>query len=151
ATNEIVELNAPHSPTEKAFEAFEILEPKIKSEILKSRHDWDKHEPKMWSRAHGVPNDDLVAFSIRSDLVEIRSAIVSYGTIILGKIKLPAINDSEGEGYIHARIHDPPNRGQDDVVFHSLWTDEGNRDADGHPTTWRAVHNRDTPLEFFNE
>ena len=42
-------------------------------------------------------------------------------------------------------------QGVDDVRFHSLWTDEGNPDADGHPTTWRAIQTRDTPLEFFNE
>ncbi|RPD60053.1 hypothetical protein L226DRAFT_534996 [Lentinus tigrinus ALCF2SS1-7] len=151
ADAEQIDLNAPHAPTDKAFEAFEVVEHTIKSEILKSRHDWDKHEPRMWSRAQGVSNEDLVAFSIRDDVVEIRSAPTSYGTIILGKIRLPAINDAEGEGYIHVRIHDPPNRGTEDVVFHSLWTDEGNRDADGRPTTWRAIQNRDTPLEFFNE
>ncbi|RDX57322.1 hypothetical protein K466DRAFT_23213 [Polyporus arcularius HHB13444] len=151
ADAEQIDLNAPHAPSDKAIEAFEVVEHTIKSEILKSRHHWNKHEPRMWSRAEGVSDEDLVAFSVRNDLVEVRSAPTSYGTIILGKIRLPAINDAEGEGYIHVRIHDPPNRGTEDVRFHSLWTDEGNRDADGHPTTWRAIHNRDTPLEFFNE
>ena len=103
ATSEVITLNDPHSPTEKAFEAFEVVEHTIKSEILKSRHDWNKHEPRMWARAHGISNEDLVAFSIRTDLVEIRSAPVSYGTIILGKIRLPAVNDAEGEGYMHVR------------------------------------------------
>ena len=42
-------------------------------------------------------------------------------------------------------------QGTEDVMFHSLWTDEGNHDADGHPTTWRAIQTRDVPLEFFNE
>ena len=42
-------------------------------------------------------------------------------------------------------------QGTDDVLFHSIFTDEGNRDADGRPTTWRAIQTRDTPLEFFNE
>ena len=97
ATSEVITLNDPHSPTEKAFEAFEVVEHTIKSEILKSRHDWNKHEPAMWSRAEGVSDEDLVAFTIRNDLVEIRSAPTSYGTIILGKIRLPAINDAEGE------------------------------------------------------
>ncbi|KAI0663500.1 hypothetical protein C8Q70DRAFT_361418 [Cubamyces menziesii] len=151
ASEEQVELNAPHHPTEKAFEAFEVVEHTIKSEILKSRHDWNKHEPRMWSRAAGISDADLVSFNIREDLVECRSAPTSYGTIILGKIRLPAIRDDEGEGFIHVRIHDPPNRGTDDVIFHSLFTDEGNRDEDGHPTTWRAIQTRDTPLEFFNE
>ncbi|KAL1939779.1 hypothetical protein VTO73DRAFT_9479 [Trametes versicolor] len=151
ASSEQVELNAPHTPTEKAFEAFEVVQHKIRAEILKSRHDWDIHEPRMWSRAAGISNEDLVNFTIRGDLVECRSGPTSYGTIILGKIKLPAVNDEEGQGYIHVRIHDPPNRGTDDVVFHSLFTDEGNRDEEGRPTTWRAIQGRDTPLEFFNE
>ncbi|KAI0719256.1 hypothetical protein C8T65DRAFT_52019 [Cerioporus squamosus] len=110
ADAEQIDLNAPHAPTDKAIEAFEVVEHTIKSEILKSRHDWNKHEPRMWSRAEGVSDADLVAFSIRNNLVEIRSAPTSYGTIILGKIRLPAINDAEGEGYIHVRVHDPPNR-----------------------------------------
>ena len=74
-------------------------------------------------------------------------------------------------------IHDPPNRvrlfpssqayllgsendssdhacafqGTEDVKFHSLFTDEGHKDADGHPTTWQAIQIAETPLEFFNE
>ncbi|PIL36192.1 hypothetical protein GSI_01852 [Ganoderma sinense ZZ0214-1] len=151
ASAEQVNLNAPHPPHENAIEAFIAVEHTIKTEILKSRHHWEKHEPRMWSRAEGIPDHDLVTFTIHKDLVEIRSGVTSYGTIILGKIRLPAVNDAEGEGYVHVRIHDPPNRGVEDVLFHSLWTDEGNRDVDGHPTTWRAIHNRDTPLEFFNE
>ncbi|KAI0675318.1 hypothetical protein C8Q78DRAFT_1011710 [Trametes maxima] len=151
ASSEQIELNAPHAPTEKAFEAFEVVERTIKTEILKSRRDWDKHEPRMWSRASSISDDDLVAFTIRGDLVECRSAPTSYGTIILGKIRLPAVRDEEGEGFIHVRIHDPPNRGTEDVLFHSLFTDEGNPDEDGRPTTWRAIQTLSTPLEFFNE
>ena len=98
-----VVFNAPHAPHANAIEAFGVALSKIKHEIVKSRRDWDKHEPKMWSRADGVSDQDLVAFSIRGDLVEIRSAPTSYGTIILGKIKLPAVNDAEGEGYVHVR------------------------------------------------
>lgn len=71
-------------------------------------------------------------------------------------------------------IHDPPNRvkiillvalikkkssslsflnlqGTDDVMFHSILTEEGNRNENGQPTTWRAIQNEDTPLQFFNE
>jgi len=105
----------------------------------------------MWSRAIGLSDHHLTAFTIENDLVLVRSAASSYGTIILGKIKIPAIQDEEGEGYVHVRIHDPPNKGEGDVRFHSLFTDEGNRDAEGRPTTWRAIQTLDTPLEFFNE
>ncbi|KAJ3554024.1 hypothetical protein NM688_g3317 [Phlebia brevispora] len=151
ASSEEIVLNAPHPPTAKAVEAFNVVVHQIKSEIVKSRHHWDKHEPKMWSRVAGLSDAQLVDFTIENDLVEVRSAPTSYGTVILGKIRIPAVNDDEGEGFVHVRIHDPPNRGTEDVLFHSLFTDEGNRDADGRPTTWRAVQTRDVPLEFFNE
>ncbi|CAL1707621.1 unnamed protein product [Somion occarium] len=139
ATSEIVNFNDPHPPTIKGIEAFKHVEKDIKTGIIKSRHHWDKHEPKMWSRADGLSDHDLVHFDLEKDLVEIRSAPVSYGTIILGKLRLPAVNDEEGEGFVHVRVHDPPNRGTEDVTFHSLFTNEGDHDADGHPHSWKAV------------
>ncbi|KAK0241817.1 hypothetical protein EDD85DRAFT_416963 [Armillaria nabsnona] len=151
ASAEELVFNDPHSPHPNALLAFGKVLGRIKFEILKSRKDWDKHEPKMWSRAHGVSDDDLTAFNLEEDLVLVRSAPTSYGTIILGKIRLPAINDDQGEGYIHVRIHDPPGGSTDDVMFHSLFTDEGNKNADGQATTWRAIQTKDTVLEFFNE
>jgi len=151
ASTEQANLNDPHTPGENAIDAFNAVLPIIKEEIIKSRHFWDKHEPRMWSRAAGLSDLDLVRFSIEEDLVSVRSGATSYGSIIFGKIRVPAINDAEGEGFIHVRIHDPPNRGTEDVKFHSIWTDEGNRDASGKPTTWRAIQTADTPLEFFNE
>jgi len=41
-------------------------------------------------------------------------------------------------------------QGVEDVLFHSIFHYEG-KDADGHPTIWRAIHPDSTPLEFFNE
>ncbi|KAI0051914.1 hypothetical protein FA95DRAFT_1484390, partial [Auriscalpium vulgare] len=151
ATEETLSFNAPHKPHPNALEAYHHILPTIKAEIIKSRHHWNKHEPRMWSRAHGLSDEQVVGFTLDKDLVEVSSAPTSYGTIILGKIRIPAVNDSEGEGFVHVRIHDPPNRGTEDVVFHSIFTDEGHRNADGHPTTWRAIQTAETPLTFFNE
>ncbi|KAF5393423.1 hypothetical protein D9757_000773 [Collybiopsis confluens] len=151
ASSEEINLNEPHAPHPNSLEAFGRVINDIKKSVYLSRKDWDKHEPKMWARAAGISDKELVDFTLENDLIVVRSAAVSYGTIILGKIRIPAINDSEGEGYIHVRIHDPPNRGTEDVKFHSIFTDEGNKTADGQPTTWRAVQTKDTPLEFFNE
>jgi hypothetical protein len=86
----------------------------------------------MWKRAAGVSDHELANFTLEKDLVLVRSAPTSYGTIILGKIRIPAINDGLGEGFVHVRsasdsimssmaqspfsfdsdrrIHDPPNR-----------------------------------------
>lgn len=57
----------------------------------------------MWSRVSHLSDDELVAFTIEDDLVEIRSGATSYGTVILGKIRVPGVNDEEGGGYIHVR------------------------------------------------
>ncbi|KAL1743847.1 hypothetical protein HDZ31DRAFT_64655 [Schizophyllum fasciatum] len=146
-----VNFNAPHAPAENAFEAFGAVEGKIKAAILESRHHWDKHEPHMWSRAKDISDSDLVNFHLKDDLVLVSSGSTTYGTIILGKIRLPAIKDEQGEGFVHVRIHDPPNRGTEDVVFHSIWTDEVRPDPEAPPTEYHAVQTADKPLEFFNE
>ncbi|KAG8873470.1 hypothetical protein FRB98_009009 [Tulasnella sp. 332] len=102
ASKEQVQLNAPHAPKPRALEAFGILLPTIRLEIMKSRHDWDKHEPKMWSRATGISDHDLVGnIDLQQDLVEVRSGDVSYGTIIFGKLRV-GTNDDE-EGFVHIR------------------------------------------------
>jgi len=148
ASAEQLEFNEPHVPKENALTACTHILHTIKSEIVKSRHHWDQHEPKMWSRAHGISDHELAAFTIEKDLVLVRSAPTSYGTVILGKIRIPAIDD----GYIHIRIHDPPNRGTEDVIFHSLWTNEiRDNPEDDRPTRWEAIQTKETKLEFFNE
>ena len=103
ASTEEINLNAPHRPTEKAIEAFNVVLHDIKADIVKWRHHWDRHEPKMWARAAGLTDHQLVDFTIENDLVEVRSAPTSYGTIILGKIRLPAVQDEEGAGFVHVR------------------------------------------------
>ncbi|KAG8213722.1 hypothetical protein J3R82DRAFT_10425 [Butyriboletus roseoflavus] len=106
ASAEEVNLNAPHSPHPNAIEAFNHVLHQIKHEIVQSRHQWDKHEPKMWSRAVGLSDAELTHFAIEQDLVQVCSGLVSYGTIILGKIRIPAVNDALGRGYIHVRCVD---------------------------------------------
>lgn len=103
ASEEEIHLNAPHAPTVKAIEAFNVVLHDIKAEIVKSRNHWDKHEPKMWSRAAGLTDAELVNFTVEEDLLQCRSAPTSYGTIILGKIRIPAIKDEEGAGFVHVR------------------------------------------------
>jgi len=149
-----VDLNDPHAPNESAKELFKTALHKIKHEVIKSRIDWDKHEPRMWSRASALSNEELAKFTIDEDLVEVRSGHSSnadYGTIVFGKIRIPAINDDEGAGFIHVRLHDPPNRGVDDVHFHSIFTDVGPDDGKGHHQWYKAIMTDDAPLRFFNE
>ncbi|KAH7108436.1 hypothetical protein BKA62DRAFT_667300 [Auriculariales sp. MPI-PUGE-AT-0066] len=150
ATSEDVNFNEPHPPKENAIEAFKVVEKAIKDEILASRRRWDGHEPRMWEAAKELSNNELIGFDVSNDLVLVSSSPVSYGTIILGKIRIPALQG----GHIHVRlsIHDPPNRGTSDITFHSIWTDEGPTDPDtGKHAYYRAIQSLDTPLTFFHE
>jgi len=150
ASAEEVELNVAHAPHENAIEAFGVVLHQIKNGIVKSRYDWDQHEPRMWARAHGITDHQLVGeIDLKKDLLEIRSGKVAYGTIIFGKIRV-GTNDGK-EGVVHVRIIDPPNRGDSDVKFHSIFTECGAPNAEGHPTTWNAIHPVEKSLEFFNE
>jgi len=75
ASAETVVLNDPHPPHENALNAFSAILHTIKAEIIKSRHHWDKHEPRMWSRAARLLDAELVAFDVKEDLVEVCPAI----------------------------------------------------------------------------
>jgi hypothetical protein len=57
----------------------------------------------MWSRAANLTDHQLTDFHLEKDLVLVRSSPTSYGTILLGKLRIPAINDELGEGFIHVR------------------------------------------------
>ncbi|KAJ6596663.1 hypothetical protein B0H10DRAFT_2088354 [Mycena sp. CBHHK59/15] len=161
ASEQQLDLSPPHPPKERAIEAFE-----------QSRHDWDKHEPKMWSLASGVSDHDLTNFTIKDDLVVVRSAQTSYGVIIFGKIRIRAIRlDDDGQlipgevekdehGKIkvemkHGKINDDNlgfifvsfdnYQGVENVKFHSLFTEEG-KNAEGHGIgIYRAIQRTPPP------
>lgn len=75
ATAEVVTLNPPHKPHPNAIQAFDKILPTIKSEIIKSRHQWNKHEPKMWSRAQGISDQEITNFTIENELVLVSGAV----------------------------------------------------------------------------
>lgn len=151
ASKEELNFNEPHAPQEHAIEAFAQILPQIKFELIKSRKHWDGHEPRMYSRLQGISDDEFTSFDLRKDFVEVRSAPTAYGQIVLGKIRIPAVRDEHGEGFVHIRIHDPPNKGSEDVIFHSLFTDEIRDDPNERPIDYRAIQTADKSLEFFNE
>jgi hypothetical protein len=72
ASAEQVELNQAHAPGTNAIEAFNAVLHTIKSEVVKSRHHWDKHEPRMWSRVANLSDQDLAHLTIEKDLVLVR-------------------------------------------------------------------------------
>ncbi|GAA6003599.1 hypothetical protein JCM10207_003500 [Rhodosporidiobolus poonsookiae] len=136
----------PHAPHTNSLTAFVNLEDEIKRELVKLRHHWDKHEPRMFAPAKDIADEELTSWRLEEDLVEIRSASSPYGSIIFGKLRIPALTDS----YIHVRIHDTPGDGQANIKFHSILTDEIRNDED-KVVEWRVFQSRGTALEFFNE
>ncbi|GAA6035674.1 hypothetical protein JCM8097_004964 [Rhodosporidiobolus ruineniae] len=151
ATASTVELNAPHRPLANSIRAFSAVEDELKRELIKLRHHWDQHEARMFSRAEGVSDTALTQWKLDEDLVSVRAASTAYGSIILSKLRLPALSD----GYIHVRIHDSPGAGQENVKFHSIWTNEVREEkkgeGEGRVVEWEAIQTAETPLEFFNE
>lgn len=58
----------------------------IKHELIKLRHHWDKHEPRMFARVKDVSDEVLTGWDLRRDLVAVRSGPVAYGVILFGKV-----------------------------------------------------------------
>ncbi|KAG1770487.1 hypothetical protein EDD22DRAFT_866244 [Suillus occidentalis] len=103
ASEEQIVLDDAHVPGEDAKNAFDEVAEAIKESIKKSRRSWKiHHESSMWARAAGLSDDELTSFS-RDDLVQVRNGQASYGHVIFGKLRLPAVNDKLGEGFIHVR------------------------------------------------
>ncbi|KNF03423.1 hypothetical protein PSTG_03364 [Puccinia striiformis f. sp. tritici PST-78] len=144
-------LNDAHPPNEHAFQLFDNCAATIRHELIKLRHHWDKHEPRMFSRAGSILDQDLGHFNINEDLTLIRAGMTSYGSVVFGKIRLPAVRDDEGEGFIHVRLHDPPGEGNQDAIFHSILTDEIKDTDTGHITSYKAIMRKEDPLVWFNE
>ncbi|KAG1829157.1 hypothetical protein EV424DRAFT_1526501 [Suillus variegatus] len=128
ASEEQIVLDDAHVPGEDAKDAFdEKVAESIKESIKK---------------AAGLSDDELTSFS-RDDLVQIRNGQASYGHVIFGKLRLPAVNDKLGEGY----VHDPPR--VSGWKLHAIHHLTASFDEDGHPHSWRAIHPDSYPLEFF--
>ncbi|KAI7955912.1 hypothetical protein MJO29_007311 [Puccinia striiformis f. sp. tritici] len=108
-------------------------------------------QPRMFSRAGSISDQDLGHFNINEDLTLIRAGMTSYGSVVFGKIRLPAVRDDEGEGFIHVRLHDPPGEGNQDAIFHSILTDEIKDTDTGHITSYKAIMRKEDPLVWFNE
>jgi hypothetical protein len=120
ASEEQLTFNKPHVPHPNALSAYHTVQHQIKAALVKSRHDWNKHEPRMWARTAHLSDDQLAGFHLEKDLVLVSSAVASYGTIILGKIRIPAVNDDLGEGFIHVRcVHPKTKKKRWELIFSS--------------------------------
>jgi hypothetical protein len=150
------ELTASHPPKPAAIKSFHHLLPEIKQQLIRLRHNHDKHEPEYFTSVSSLSDAELVSFD-ESDLVAVRAGRVAYGVIIFGKIRLASAGkyvfvrwfvggeDEDGNGKVEA------DEGEVDYKFHSFYTEEKpGADADG-TTRYRAIMGERDDLFFFSE
>ncbi|EMD68106.1 hypothetical protein GGP41_001677 [Bipolaris sorokiniana] len=150
ATEDTVHLSEPHAPHQASIDAFSSILEEVKAELVKLRHDHDKHEPEYFTRVHHLSDTQLTSFSV-SDLETVRAATSAYGIHLFGKVKLPALDD----GYIHIRIFGAAKEGTDGssaeervYSLHSIHTEEMVKE-DGD-RVYRAVFGKEDALEWFD-
>ncbi|KIY44525.1 hypothetical protein FISHEDRAFT_51239, partial [Fistulina hepatica ATCC 64428] len=92
-----------HKPNGHELNAFDWARKSIQHAILRSRRRWNMYHPSVWARACGLSDTDVTEFSTHHDVICVRSGKVKGGYLIFGKIRLCAIHDEQGYGYIHVR------------------------------------------------
>jgi hypothetical protein len=71
-------LSEPHAPKPASIEAFKAAFHDIKNGFHKARHDWDEHEPEMFSRVKGFTDHELLeGVDLEKDLVQVRTGETS--------------------------------------------------------------------------
>ncbi|KAL5114194.1 hypothetical protein ACEQ8H_007942 [Pleosporales sp. CAS-2024a] len=150
ATKETVQLGEAHAPHQASIDAFNSILESVKHELVKLRHDHDKHEPEYFGAVKHVPDADLASFSAQ-DLESVRVAASAYGLHLFGKVKLPAASGA----YVHVRIFGSAKDGTDgssaeerEYKLHNIHTEEVVR-GDGD-RVYRAIFTKDDALEWFD-
>ncbi|KAF2678261.1 hypothetical protein K458DRAFT_423209 [Lentithecium fluviatile CBS 122367] len=150
ATEETVQLNEAHAPHQASIDALDSVLSTLKHELIKLRHNHDKHEPEYFRAVASLSDADLTSFT-SSDLSTVRVANSAYGLHLFGKIKIPTLDNA----YIHIRIFGSAKEGTDgsstderDYKFHSIHTEEVVK-GDGD-RVYRAIFGKDDALEWFD-
>lgn len=147
------ELSHTHAPKPAALKSFKALLPTIKYELIKLRHNHDKHAPEYFEDVAEVSDHDLAAFD-ENDLIAVRAGKVAYGVIIFGKVRLPAVRgaylfvrwfaggeDYDGDGIVE--------KDEVEYLFHSFYTEDRGEGVAGR--RFRAIMRDEDELFFFNE
>ncbi|ORY12840.1 hypothetical protein BCR34DRAFT_481975 [Clohesyomyces aquaticus] len=150
ATAETIQLSEPHAPKEASIQAFESILDSLKHELVKVRHEHDKHESEYFRAVSSLSNSDLAAFTT-SDLETVRVGTSAYGLHLFGKVKIPKADNA----YIHVRIFIAAEDGTDGssveervAKLHSIHTEEiVNEDGDH---VYRAIFGKNDELEWFD-
>jgi len=150
ASAETVTLSEPHAPKEASVTAFTTILPALKHELIKVRHNHDKHEPGYFAAVSSLSNDDLISFT-PSDLELVRVGSAAYGLHLFGKVALPA---APGK-YIHVRVFVGAEDGTDGATeeervakLHSIHTEEVVKEDGDH--VFRAIFGKEDGLEWFD-
>lgn len=97
----VLPFDSIHNSRLSSIQAFEQVSDTIKKAIIDSRKHWDSHEPRMWSKAKGIKDDELVNFDIKKDLVLIRAGVTTYGTMV--RLMKSELQDSSKDLYAEER------------------------------------------------
>ncbi|KAF2787125.1 hypothetical protein K505DRAFT_379792 [Melanomma pulvis-pyrius CBS 109.77] len=149
ATEETVQLSEEHAPQQASIDAFSSVLESVKHELLKIRHEHDKHEPEYFAAVKDLSNTDLASFDA-SNLEAVRAGSSAYGLHIFGKVKIPAAENA----YIHIRLFGSAKEGTDgsstderEYKLHSIHTEEVVKDSGDH--VFRAIFGKNDALEWF--
>lgn len=144
ATADTVDLGEVHPPKQESIKLFGEIEKELKHELIKLRHTHDKHEPEYFAAAKGLSDKELTSFTV-DDFQQVRVAVVSYGIILFGKLRVPTL-PADGPAYIHFRAF---STGPDDPPkFHSFLTEM--KEEQGGGKTFRAIFTEKDKLEWFD-
>ncbi|KAF1998250.1 hypothetical protein P154DRAFT_439617 [Amniculicola lignicola CBS 123094] len=150
ATAETIDLNEAHAPKEASLHAFESVLHSLKNELIKLRHNHDKHEPEYFRAVSSLSDHQLGSIS-PSSLVLVRVGTSAYGLHLFGKVKLEEAEDA----YIHVRIFIGAEEGtegetEEDRVakLHCIHTEEVVKEDGDH--VYRAIFMEKDPLEWFD-
>jgi len=153
ATEDTVSLSPSHAPHQASLDAFASILDSVKHELVKLRHDHDKHEPQYFSRISHLSDASLISFT-PNDLVAVRVASSAYGLHLFGKVRIPTVEDGDG-AYVHIRVFGSAKEGTDgseleerEYKLHSIHTEEVVK-ADGD-RVYRAVFGEGDELEWFD-
>jgi len=150
ASASTVNLSEPHAPKEASITAFTTILPALKHELVKVRHNHDKHEPEYFAAVSTLSDDDPTSFT-PSDLESVRVGSTAYGLHLFGKVALPAALGK----YIHVRVFVGAEDGTDGATeedrvakLHSIHTEEVVKE-DGD-RVYRAIFGKEDGLEWFD-
>ena len=89
ATAATAQLGEAHAPKPASISAYKEFEAELKQLLKHERRDKEKHELPYFEPVRHLSDEELTAFTV-DDFVQVRHAVVAYGHILFGKLRIPA-------------------------------------------------------------